>query len=395
VTPNSVTLTQVVSTANLQGQVSALPVMGAFAGTYQVKVSAGDAVAIFSLTVSTSSASLAKVSGDNQIASQNQAFAQPLQVRVNDGTGRPVAGVPVAFVVATGRATLGSTSATTDNDGFATTTVRAGDASGTVTIAVFAQNLTTAFTLTVRVRGPVVAASGIVSAATSQPGVAPGAIVVIKGTDIAVGVDGVVRTNTGSALPTILAGVTVRFGLIFAPIFSISNVNGQESITVQAPFELQPGVTPVTIDVSGFSATVNVAVLAYQPGIIETVDESGKRSAALFRPDGSAVTSANPARRGEIIRMHAAGLGQVSPATGTNRPGVPDQKVIAQLIVGVNDEGVPVVNAEYASRNIGLYYVDFKIPEDTAPGADRPLALALVLADGNAIFANPARIPIQ
>ncbi len=395
VTPNSVTLTQVVSTSNLQGQVSALPTMGSFAGTYQVKVSAGNAVALFSLTVTTTLASLAKVSGDGQTASQNQAFAQPLQVRVIDGAGRPVTGVPVAFVVATGRATLGATSGTTDSDGNASTTVRAGDASGTVTIAVFAQNLTTAFTLTVRARGPVVASSGIVNAASLQPGVAPGAIIRIQGTDIASGVDGVVRTNPGVPLPTILAGVTVRFGLLFAPILSISNVNGQESITIQAPFELRTGVTPVTIDVSGFSSTVNAAVVPYQPGIFETVAADGKRYATLFRTDGSAVTPENPARRGETIRLQATGLGQVSPPTGTNRPGTADQKVNVQIIVGVNDEGVTLVNAEYAPRNIGLYNVDFVIPEDTTAGAERPLALAIVQADGSAIFANPTRIPIQ
>ncbi len=395
VTPNSITLTQVVSTANSQGQVSALPTLGPFAGTYQVKVSTGGVSAVFSLTVTTTSAQMTKVSGDNQTASQNQPFLQPLRVRVIDGTGRSVPGVPVAFVVSTGRATLESTSGTTDADGNASTTVRAGDASGTVTIAAFAQNLSTAFTLTVRVRGPVIVASGIVNAASLQPGVTPGAIVTIRGTDIATGIDGTVSTNPGSPLPTILAGVTVRFGFIFAPILSISNVNGQESITVQAPFELQPGVTPVTIDVSGFSTTVSTAVLPYQPGVFETVASDGKRYATLFRSDGTAVTPGNPARRGETLRLHATGLGQVSPSTGTNRPGVPGQRVIAQLIVGVNDEGVVLVNAEYAPRNIGLYYVDFQVPEQTASGAEIHLALALVQPDGSAIFANTARIPIE
>lgn len=394
VPPGGATLSNVLNGSNEQGLVSALPTLGSSAGTVLVRVTAEAATAVFSMTVTSTSAGITKVSGDNQTASQNQAFGQPLVVRVADQAGKPVPGLPVAFVVANGRATLGATSATTDADGKASTTVRAGDDSGAITIAVFVQNLTTAFTLNVRVPGPVVSASDVLNAASQQPGASPGAILTISGTDIAPGVEGTVRTNPASPLPTILAGASVRFGLIFGPIFSVSNINGKESIRVQAPFDLQPGVVPVTIDANGFSTTVNVRVTAYQPGIFETVF-NGRPIATLTRLDGTAVTPDNPARRGEVIRMQATGLGQTTPVTGTNRLGGTDQKVAAQVIVGVNGEGVAVLNAQYAPRNIGLYYVDFRIPEETATGPDRSLALAVRLPDGTLVFGPGSKIPIR
>ncbi len=53
-------------------------------------------------------------------------------------------------------------------------------------------------------------------------------------------------------LPFTLAGDSVKFNNISAPIFSVSNVNGVQQITVQVPFELTGSTSAsVTITVAG------------------------------------------------------------------------------------------------------------------------------------------------
>ena len=170
------------------------------------------------------------------------------------------------------------------------------------------------------------------------------------------------------------------------------SVNGQEQITVQAPCSLAPGTTSVTIRNGGLTSISGVPVLRVQPGIFETSDSSGRRYAVLLRADGSYVTPTNAARRGDVLRMFATGLGITNPATDTNRAGVAGQNVAASTIVGVNDAGVRVVSAAYAPGMIGVYVVDFEVPADTQTGTFRSLAIALDGGNGNLVYGQGSSI---
>src|SRR5207253_9869294 len=114
-------------------------------------------------------------------------------------------------------------------------------------------------------------------------------------------------------LQTSLAGVSVTFNGINAPIYSVSNVNGREQVTVQVPFDVAPGNATVVINAAGGgSATINnVTIQSISPGVFQL--PGAGNFAVLVRPDGSFVTSDNPIRRGEVIRMYVTGLGQVGP----------------------------------------------------------------------------------
>jgi hypothetical protein len=88
-------------------------------------------------------------------------------------------------------------------------------------------------------------------------------------------------------LPTKLRGVELQFGSTLAPIFSVCNLNGQESVTFQAPFDLQSGF-PVTLIArvgTGSTTINNVQVRDYQPGTFETADAQGRRYVVAIRPD--------------------------------------------------------------------------------------------------------------
>jgi uncharacterized protein (TIGR03437 family) len=214
---------------------------------------------------------------------------------------------------------------------------------------------------------------------------------------IATGIQGsVIPPTTVGPLPTSLAGVEVLFNNVPAPIYAVSNINNQETVIVQVPFETAPGVASVTIRTSGGGSTTvdNVAIGAIRPGIFDYVDASNRRYAVALRPDGSYISSTNPARRGDIIKVFAAGLGQTSPAAVTNRAGVRDQNVLGTVISGINNEGVRTVSARAMEGAVGVYIVEMEIPQNATTGDSRPLAIAIAGPDGSLVFAGSA-IPIQ
>lgn len=398
------------TTTDAQGRASANLTLGQTPGTAQVRVRAGtNASATFNLTINSLvpiNSRLDLVGGASQPAVfVNQQFTQPIQVRLVNVQGSsvtPVANSPITFSVQSGSvpATLSASTVTTDAQGNAAVTVTAGATAGQVIIRASSGTLSQTFTLQVNPLGPVFTAANILNAGGYTPGISPGAIAVINVSGIAPNVRGsVTPSNLVGPLPTRLNDVEVLFNNTPAPIFAVSNINGQESVIVQVPYEVSPGTVSVTVRLaSGVSTTVQgVQILPVKPGIFEFVDPGlGRRYAVVTRPDGSLVSSANPARRGEIVRVYVTGLGQTTPATGTNRVGVEGQTVATQLLVGLNNSGVRVVSAETVEGSVGVYTVAFEVPGDTQTGFDRPLAIAIINPDGNlGVFSNSTSISVQ
>jgi len=397
VTPGSITLANVVGVADTSGRVSALGTLGNVAGFNQVRVRVGTVVQTFTFTTNISISQLVKVSGDGQSALVNQPFPGTLVVEVRDERNSPVPNQTVLWSVVNGVATLSGSSARTDANGRSTLNVTAGNTAGTVTISAALGSLTQTFTLTIRPPGPVFSAAGIVTTARNQAGVSPCGLATVFGSNIAIGVNGVINTNFLGigGLPLSYNSVEVLFGGLQAPILAITNQGGAESIVVQVPCELaSPGRTSVIIRIPGAQAQVdNVQVFRAAPGIFETAAAPGQRAyAAILRPDGSYVTPINPARRGEVVQAAVTGLGPTVAAAFTNRVGVGGQSVVAPLIVGVNDQGVRIVSATYAPGFIGVYWLAFEIPLDTTPGVFRNFSIAAENPTGELVFSNASTI---
>lgn len=396
VTPNSITLSNIVTVADASGRVSALGTLGSIAGQNQVRVRVGNIVQTFNFTVNLTISALNKIAGDGQTTSLNQAFPSALTVEVRDERNNPVPNQNVVWTLVSGVANLSGSTVRTDANGRSSVTVTGGSSAGTVVIRATLGNLSQTFTLTVRPPGPVFNAAGIVTTARNQPGVSPCGLATIFGTNLAIGISGVANTNFLGigALPLSFNGLEVLFGGIAAPVLSVANLSGTESVVVQVPCEIPVGRTSVLIRIPGAQAQVdNVQVFAGAPGLFETPATAGQRAyAAIIRPDGSYVTPANPARRGEIVQAAVTGLGQTTPAAGTNRVGAVGQNVAAPLLVGLNDQGVRVVSASYAPGMIGVYWVAFEIPLDAVPGVFRNFAVAVENPGGELVFGNGSTI---
>ena len=256
------------------------------------------------------------------------------------------------------------------------------------------------FNLTVGAAPPTVTGQNILNAASFYPGVSPGSIAYIRLPGIAPNIRGSVTPNSVvGPLPTTLAGVQVTVNGVAAPIFAVSNVNSEESVIIQVPFETPVGTGAATFTVTspgGTATATGVDIAPVKPGVFTYTDPgSNQVYAVATRPDGSYISSSNPARRGEVVRIYATGLGQTTPATATNRTGIPGESVAAGLVVGVNNSGTRLVSSELMEGTIGVYVIALEIPADTQTGPNQPLGLGVDRGDGGIEFSNSTFIPIQ
>jgi uncharacterized protein (TIGR03437 family) len=198
-----------------------------------------------------------------------------------------------------------------------------------------------------------------------------------------------------------MAGYSVSFDGISAPILALVNQNGNQQINAQVPFEETPGSSDnITIETPQGSTTLSdITVNPFAPGIFTngTVAAFGQNYplAQALRPDGSYVSASNPAQRGENISFFATGLGQTVPNASTGVPGEPGQIVGGTLYAGVNNQGDAVVSAIYQPNAVGVYAVTIQIPANTTAGPAQPLGLFMVDMTGNGYSSQPAYLPIQ
>jgi uncharacterized protein (TIGR03437 family) len=396
-TAGAVTLSNVANTTNSVGNASAIATLGNIGGVAQVQVTVGGASATFNLTVNIPTSGIQKLSGDKQTTTVDTAFPLPLTVEVVNAGGTGISGLPVNFLVTKGTATLGTASTMTDANGQASTTVTAGATAGTITVSATSGSFSATFTLTAQPAGPynITVVNG--ASFLKGTGISPGGIATISGNGFLPGVTGLVAPSAG-ALPTTLAGLTVTFGTAAtpAPIYYVLSSNGTDQVTVQVPFEVPPGsAVELTLTLAdGEFTTVKVPVKPFAPGIFTTVF-NGKIYPVALRPDGTQVSPTNPAQLGENITVFLTGLGQVSPATATGQAGVAGQSIVAPLIIGLNNGGVPLISAEYAPGSVGVYSITLQVPADTKTGPYQPLGVVVFDSSNKAYYANSTYLPIQ
>ena len=128
------TLSAGTTTTDASGQADSTLRLGTEPGTNTVEVSVEGISETVTFTAEAISPTLTSVSGNNQIATVGTALANPFVVEIHDGTGNPLAGIAVTFVVRTGGGTLSTGTTTTDASGQAASTLRLGTEPGTNTV---------------------------------------------------------------------------------------------------------------------------------------------------------------------------------------------------------------------------------------------------------------------
>jgi uncharacterized protein (TIGR03437 family) len=346
---------------------------------------------------------LSKVSGDNQSAIISGTFANPLVVAVVSSTGAPVPGIPVNFAASNG-AILSATQQSTGSNGRAQVTVTAPATAGTVIVTATAAGFTQTFNLTVSPPGPTLTANSFVNAADQQVGsLSPCSLATINAAGLVSGVQGVVSSSLFGLGPlsSTLGTDTVMFGNTPAPILNVGTLGTQQQLTFQVPCTAAPGSNAVTVAVGAGSATATVNLKPASPGVFQTstpltlANGSTYPMGVFLRPDGTFVTPANPARKGDTIVAYVTGLGLATPSVPTNALPLPTAISTANntLVIGLANQGVSLVSAQLSPDLVGVYVVSFQIPT-TEPSGNQVFSVGVTVGGQN-YYSAGASIPIQ
>jgi uncharacterized protein (TIGR03437 family) len=366
---------------NTPTSATARVLIGNTPGTIRVQARAGTLVATFVVTATPPQpVSISTTNGQNQTLNAG-VLSEPLLVVVNEANNERASGVTVTFSgppnvvlhALTGGASGNPLQQVTDANGqtgvrvelASSAALAAGSpsqSSNTITItASVGDALSTSFLLNVVGRGPAFEASGVVNAASGQPGVVPGSLATIFGTGLSENVSGTVLVGG----ETSYEGTVVRIGQFQAPLISITGPPN-EQINFQVPFDLSAGIqTSVEVQNSGSSTTVGgVPSYASQPGIFTVAfDETTTLGAVIHSDTGALVTPDDPADPGEVVSLFITGGGPVNPpaVSGVPTQGLPPLMVLP-VVVGVNHAGTDILFSGYAPGFIGLYQINFRAP---------------------------------
>jgi endo-1,4-beta-xylanase len=235
---------------------------------------------------------------------------------------------------------------------------------------------------------PVPSVAAVTNAASFAAGfVAPGEIATLFGDNLTSATG--INLAPSLPLPNEFLDVAVRVNGSLVPLFAIDNVNGQQQINFQVPWEVA-NQTTATIEVLHFgivSQSVTVPVVAAQPGIIY-YSSDGNNFGVVLHANYQLADTAHPVKAGETVLIYCTGLGAVNspPADGTPANG---QTTVATPVVTIG--GVPgaVAFSGLAPGFVGLNQVNVAIPQGV-PSGNQPVVLTVGSAAG-----PPVLIPVQ
>jgi uncharacterized protein (TIGR03437 family) len=194
---------------------------------------------------------------------------------------------------------------------------------------------------------------------TNNVAIAPGAIVTIFGSNLAVGA----VSAPGAPYPTVIGETSVTFNGIPAPLFYVS----ASQINAQAPYTLGLGTASIQVTRGSMVSPVGEVNVAYvSPGIF-IVNQATNQGAILRYPAYSLVGSSNPARTGDTVLIYATGLGplQVPVASGVASPAV---ATIALPVVKIGGVNATVSYSGLAYGFAGLYQLNVVVPPGLTAG---------------------------
>jgi uncharacterized protein (TIGR03437 family) len=208
---------------------------------------------------------------------------------------------------------------------------------------------------------------GIVNAASFvSGGLVPGGMATLFGSNLTAGKG--INLASGLPLATQLLNTSVKIdNTLSAPIFAVDNVNGQQQINFQVPWELAGKSSAVlqVVNDGALSPPVTVPVLAAQPGVFAYTVGS-ETFGVVLHANFQLADTAHPVTGGEVVLIFCTNLGAVSPAIADGAPGSGQQKTVAATTVTIGGAPAPVSFSGLASGFVGLYQVNAQVPTGLA-----------------------------
>jgi uncharacterized protein (TIGR03437 family) len=214
-------------------------------------------------------------------------------------------------------------------------------------------------------------------------GVVPGEIATAFGTNLTSSSG--INLTSSLPLPTTFLNDAVSVNTQPVALFAVDNVNGQEQINFQVPWEVASGPKAnIAVSNNGTaSASISVAVLPAQPGIFNyTV--GGNVFGAILHSSFQLADTAHPAKAGETVLIYCTGLGAVSspPANGAAGDG---QSTTVVPTVTIGGAKAIVSFSGLAPGFVGLYQINAEVPAGLASG-NHPVLIEMAGASSNSVL---------
>jgi uncharacterized protein (TIGR03437 family) len=239
------------------------------------------------------------------------------------------------------------------------------------------------FTQNISAQQPIITA--VANAASGVGGLAAGGIIRVFGTNLSSS-PGVIWSMT-YPLPTELGGTQVIVkglnddaGGGPASLLAAVNVNGQEQIVVQVPWDIvglgcwisAPDGCDIELrvvrnGVSSDPVVINTSIS--QPGIFTT---DGFAGVITHADTNQLVTADAPAASGEVVSIYATGLGPIHglDSTADGVPAPADSPIAGPIpVVIIDGRSSEVLNSILAPGLVGVNRVDVRIPAGTSSGS--------------------------
>jgi uncharacterized protein (TIGR03437 family) len=267
-----------------------------------------------------------------------------------------------------------------------------------ITLRIVIALAATAIVFPVSAALPVISSGGVINAASFQPGLASGAWISIKGSNLSTSTR-LWQTSDfkGNQLPTALDSVTVTINGRSAYVYYIS----PSQINVLAPDDPATGSVPVQVTTSqGASNIVQANKQAAAPALFSYSQMGGyyaiaqdPRTYSLIAPVGlfGAATPTLPAVPGETLILYATGLGAVASGQPAGQLVPAPSTLTNSLKVTIGSQTASVQFAGLIGS--GLYQLNLIVP-DLPPGdASVVLSVAGVQSAGQSAIPVAAGTP--
>jgi uncharacterized protein (TIGR03437 family) len=318
------------------------------------------------------------------------AVLPPLRVAVAGVDHSPLVGVQVTFSVTSGGASVSTHTAFTDNEGIASTVVTLPSSPGVAQIVASSGALSVTFTVTA-VNAPSLLSNAVLDGVTFNPYMspAPGSILLITGQNLS---QGALGAGAG-ALPQQLGATRVLLfnstNNIALPLLSVSPTQ----ISALVPLDVVPGSYSLHVEMALASSNdIQLLVAAFDPGIM-TQNGTGRGMGSFVKSDGSVVSASNPADRGSIITLFAAGLGAVSPPVAAGQTGAlgePFNRTVAVPQVVFDNYAADLIYSGLPAGAPIPYQVTVRVPSQLTPATNISVSLAI-----GGFQSNRVTIPVR
>ncbi|WP_321477648.1 hypothetical protein [uncultured Paludibaculum sp.] len=201
----------------------------------------------------------------------------------------------------------------------------------------------------------------VVNAADKTSAVAPGGLIIVRGTDLS-------PTNLATKevpLPTALGESCLSVNGLSVPMLMVSPTQ----INAQLPFQAEGNVTMVLRTPGGVSDNYNLTVLPTAPSVFRiALAEDYEVPQVVRSSNGMVVSPSNPVRSDDDLVIYLTGMGITNPEIPAGTPAPADAPVVlTDPTVSINGYSLPVAESKLVSGQVGVYeikvHVPFKVPK--------------------------------